>query len=251
MDLVTFCVGSEIRYEEIRFEDAVFNKYYEICNPHKLEMIAFPDGCIDVQMGLRGGQAVIELAGSCAEGGFASTAQFEWVAGLKLNPGCVPRCIHEKMENMVAHRLDISELFDMSEIEYLLCPDTAQAERVHFLQHNFGMGEMTDNHEILSYIIDVLHEQKGHVNIAGLVGSLGYSHRYSDRVFKNAVGFTIKKYASIFRLQEAVRIVREHTDDVYDVLGYYDQSHFIHDFKRFTSYTPRVFNKITQGMRMV
>ena len=39
--------------------------------------------------------------------------------------------------------------------------------------------------------------------------------------------------------------------DIYYDLGYYDQSHFIHDFKKFTSLTPNKFTKILSEVNFV
>lgn len=51
-----------------------------------------------------------------------------------------------------------------------------------------------------------------------------------------------QKYSDIIRAQTAITYL-ESTDimDVIVDLGYYDQPHFIHDFKQYTSMTPSSF----------
>ncbi|MCD7866045.1 MAG: AraC family transcriptional regulator, partial [Clostridiales bacterium] len=81
-----------------------------------------------------------------------------------------------------------------------------------------------------------------HVNIAEIAKTMRYSQKYMDRVFRAETGLTMKKYASIIQIQTAIRYLQEgRIDDVYEGLGYYDQSYFIREFKKNTSVTPGQF----------
>lgn len=252
MELRTFCIGQDIEYKEIKLNDTAFYKYYEIYNPAKTSIIAFPDGCIDIQCGILDGKISTTLAGSYMKGGIASTSKYKKCFGMKLRPGIVPRLLDGKMEEIVANRMDITSYIDIKAISHIFEATSSIDDRIKFFKTNFSNEELViEQHEISTYIIDTLNKAHGNVNIAKIIETLGYSHRYSDRVFKNNVGFSIKKYAGIFRLQEAIRILSEKTEDIYDSLGYYDQSHFIHDFKRFTSFTPNAFAKIMSTMHIV
>ncbi len=47
-------------------------------------------------------------------------------------------------------------------------------------------------------------------------------------------------------MQKALELLTKEnkTDcEIYDRLGYYDQAHYIHEFKRFTSLTPNAYRK--------
>ena len=105
---------------------------------------------------------------------------------------------------------------------------------------------MAPVHDITRWIIDEVVRSSGNVDIAGLAAELGYTHRYCDMVFKQSMGMTIKKFASIARMQKAIRLLQNDDidyDAIYEELGYYDQSHLINDFKKFTTYTPIGFVK--------
>ena len=54
----------------------------------------------------------------------------------------------------------------------------------------------------------------------------------------------MKKYATIIQMQTAIKYIQEgYMDDIYEKLGYYDQSYFIKKFKKYTSMTPREYYK--------
>ena len=89
-----------------------------------------------------------------------------------------------------------------------------------------------------------IREENGCMNIASLAQEMGYNQKYMDRVFHGETGMTMKKYATIIRLQAAIHYLQEGKwDEVYEKLGYYDQSHFIKEFKKYTSLTPSQFSR--------
>ena len=57
----------------------------------------------------------------------------------------------------------------------------------------------------------------------------------------------MKKFSTIVRMQSAIRYLQEDkTDEVYEKLGYYDQSYFIREFRKYTGMTPRQWAKKSQ-----
>ncbi|TXJ23716.1 MAG: AraC family transcriptional regulator [Chitinophagaceae bacterium] len=68
------------------------------------------------------------------------------------------------------------------------------------------------------------------------------STRQFERNFKEFAGFSPKLYSRIIRFQSAIeqygQTGKSLTEIAYDC-GYYDQSHFIHDFKEFSGLHPR------------
>lgn len=101
----------------------------------------------------------------------------------------------------------------------------------------------------LSYInraAELIRNTKG-LKIEDLPGLVYISKRQLERQFKEKVGITPKHYLRITRLNEVQRLLdNNHTLDLTSVAyqcGYFDQSHFINDFKRITGEKPAVFFK--------
>ncbi len=74
-----------------------------------------------------------------------------------------------------------------------------------------------------------------------LYKSLHFSPRQCQRLFSKHYGITPKMVLSIVRFQRCLRMLispRSKTADVSNTTGYYDQPHFIKDFKRNIGITP-------------
>ena len=83
---------------------------------------------------------------------------------------------------------------------------------------------------------------RGTIRVEELAAGSGVSRRTIERLFQKRVGLTPKTYIRYTRFQHAVEKLKSGrktglTDIAYDC-GYYDQSHFIKDFKQFFGETP-------------
>ena len=91
--------------------------------------------------------------------------------------------------------------------------------------------------------INRIIETRGLVNIGNLARDHGLSGRTFERKFKDLSGFSPKLFSRIVRFQAALAqfgTQKSLTDIAYEC-GYYDQSHFINDFKEFSGYSPKVY----------
>jgi AraC-like DNA-binding protein len=78
-------------------------------------------------------------------------------------------------------------------------------------------------------------------NIENVASRYGITSRYLQKLFLQYTGLTPKLYTKIHRFQSSLALVAQKeaplTSIAYDC-GYFDQSHFIRDFKAFTGTTP-------------
>jgi AraC-like DNA-binding protein len=85
----------------------------------------------------------------------------------------------------------------------------------------------------------------GQMRIDALLDSLGVNYKWLERKCALYTGMTPKEYARIHRFLRAFFALRQHGQpDSISVAfdnGYYDQAHFIREFRRFTAQTPRAF----------
>lgn len=86
---------------------------------------------------------------------------------------------------------------------------------------------------------------KGSLSIADLADSASLSIRQLERKTKELAGFSPKTLGRILRFQAATSAYSKTAAPNLTQLGldcgYYDQSHFIHDFKEFSGYHPSAF----------
>ncbi|HMF72974.1 MAG TPA: AraC family transcriptional regulator [Flavitalea sp.] len=88
-----------------------------------------------------------------------------------------------------------------------------------------------------------IEAQRGIVNIQELAAEFNLSQKQFERRFAAYSAFNPKLYARIVRFEAALWDRRRYNSltEVAHAYGYYDQAHFIHDFKTFSGFSPNKF----------
>jgi len=98
---------------------------------------------------------------------------------------------------------------------------------------------------VVDYCVNTLRLADGRIRIKDLERQTGYTWRYLDRLFQNFVGLAPKVLAAIFRFQRFYlkwangESFDQLKDELYE--HYYDQAHFIREFRRMTGHPPLEF----------
>lgn len=96
-------------------------------------------------------------------------------------------------------------------------------------------------HQNIFSSIQFIIQKNGCIDVDMLARKYFLSTRQFERNFKQYAGFSPKLYSRIIRFQSVLgeygKQNKTLTEIAYDC-GYYDQSHFIHDFKEFSGYHP-------------
>ncbi len=98
----------------------------------------------------------------------------------------------------------------------------------------------------ISKSINYLIKNNGNVPIKELAEKFAFSTRQFERKFKDFAGFNPKLFARIIRFQSTTNHYGNQDLSLTSLshqCGYYDQSHFIHEFKLFSGYHPKTFFK--------
>lgn len=90
-----------------------------------------------------------------------------------------------------------------------------------------------------------LHHEQEQITVKQMAASSRLSIKQFERKFPAFVGLSPKQYLRIARFQKIIQLrnsehFENYTSLAYDC-GYYDQSHFIHDFKMITDLSPKEF----------
>jgi len=91
--------------------------------------------------------------------------------------------------------------------------------------------------------LSLIHKNIGNIKITELCTQLHTSQSPLEKKFRAAVGCTPKKYASIVRFTNVLQ-QKNNTISLTGLgyeAGFYDQAHFIKEFKSFTGETPEAF----------
>ncbi|ALW86793.1 hypothetical protein AUC43_17925 [Hymenobacter sedentarius] len=94
-------------------------------------------------------------------------------------------------------------------------------------------------------VAKALRQRRGQVCVDELARLAHLSRRQLERRFREAVGVSPKLFAEISRFAQVFQLLKEQPDanwqDVTHACGYFDQAHFIREFRRFTEETPTAF----------
>jgi transcriptional regulator GlxA family with amidase domain len=98
---------------------------------------------------------------------------------------------------------------------------------------------------ILKSTIDTILSTKGRVAINEILKDELTRRRQLERKFSQHVGISPKQLGRIIRLQEALKmLLNKQADNLTEIAyenQYFDQAHFIKDFKEFTGVNPKEF----------
>lgn len=82
-------------------------------------------------------------------------------------------------------------------------------------------------------------------NIEDVAARYGITSRYLQKLFVEFTGVSPKLYQKIYRFQKSLLLTGKPYDSLTDIAyecGYFDQSHFVRDFKFFTGMVPSAFD---------
>lgn len=121
-------------------------------------------------------------------------------------------------------------------------------ERIQILSNYFisVLSKQRLEDKLIVNAIKEIKESNGKLKINTLANNFCLSQKQFTRRFKEFSGFSPKMYSRIIRFESTIQSYSNLSNltDITYANGYYDQAHFIHDFKAFTGYNPTQFWKI-------
>ena len=200
------------------------------------------------------------------------TCRYAWVSGVRTKPITIPSGTGSRMLVVAfkkgrAHpfyRFPMSEIRDtVAEAdlvfgrkfcdlrEQLLAATSIDrmfqlVERFLF-QQACDMLQENDAAKCIEYAVSRMAHHPTRECLHQLSEEVGYSQKHFIDLFRQQVGVTPKQYLKIMRFQKSIRAM-EGSDmirgsEIAQEGGYYDQAHFIHDFKFFSGFTPNEYIK--------
>jgi hypothetical protein len=120
-------------------------------------------------------------------------------------------------------------------------------QRIEIVER-FFLDKLSDQSVVDSVIkttVDALLSSKGNTSIKEILKDDLSKRRQLERKFAKQIGVSPKQLMKVIRLQTALKMLLNETGesltDIAYQSEYYDQAHFIKDFKEFTGVSPRKF----------
>lgn len=175
-------------------------------------------------------------------GELRSSGSFRTI-GINFQPAAVKPVFGLNANELTDQSVCINQLAKTSLNDQLLnCRSVQQQASCLFTFLQAQLHRHEDENKKLDYAIAALQQGK---KLSHVLHELNLSERSLERLFLTHVGITPILYVRICRFQASVSFLqqgrfRSLTTLAYS-LGYFDQSHFIRDFKLFSGVSPRIY----------
>lgn len=147
--------------------------------------------------------------------------------------------------------LSLEAIFDknkVSEVEEKLAMAATHKQRIHVVERFLlSQYKEIEADKLIVEAVKLLYQSQGTLRIKELNEKLGVSQSAFEKRFRRLVGTTPKKFASIIRFNTVLDNLgsgKSLTEICYEN-NFFDQAHFIKDFKQYTGATPENFKKFS------
>lgn len=177
------------------------------------------------------------------------------IFGVYFYPHTIPLIARVCATDLTNKMIDLQSLLGKTgrELEERMMLAPSNSERVSiitkFLEHTL-VHHTVSNRSMLkaaNYIIDT----NGQVRVENLAERFSLSQRQFERTFKKHTGFSPKLFSRIVRFHSTMQHYGHRDKSLTEIAhacGYYDQSHFIHEFRQFSGHDPKsYFFKTAEG----
>ena len=173
------------------------------------------------------------------------------MAGIVFKPAGIFHILGLPMYEFTGERLPLEKCVPHHYLQYedLIKSASTNQEKVRLLEYfveDLIPSEYYGSEEIL-YASNEIVRSKGNINVEALCKEVCMSRRNFERRFLEEVGVSPKSYARLRRFGYTCSLMagkrKMKLSDVFYRTGYYDQSHFIRDFKYFAGRSPRLYMK--------
>jgi AraC-like DNA-binding protein len=239
--------------------------YYDGFSPrsHKKERL-MPDGSVELVINLKDDEVRIydrekldkytRLPGTVIAGphsGFfvIDTAEQDSVMGIHFKPGGAFPFLPEPAAELHNLHVALEDLWGCEAQllrERLLAAPTPEAK---FQVLETCLTEQAfkplERHRAVGYALGLFRNIHTAPAMAQVSDQIGISSRRFIELFSSEVGMTPKLYCRVRRFQQVLRTIHSGVDvdwvDLAAGCGYFDQAHFIHDFKAFSGINPTTY----------
>lgn len=145
--------------------------------------------------------------------------------------------------------LSLDLVFDkagVTELEDRLAEVQTDEERVGRVQQFFLIRlKHNETDKLIAEAVKLIFQSNGTIRVRELQNKLFVSQSPFEKRFRKLVGSSPKKFANIVRFQSILNSLNgpKPMADICYENNYFDQAHFINDFKQFTGETPQNFKR--------
>jgi AraC-like DNA-binding protein len=167
--------------------------------------------------------------------------------GVSLKPEMVHHLIREKLNVFENSVVDLEAIFGAAgrHLSSSLTSDDDLISKTKRLQEFFMHYSNDATSSKSPQLIFEALSLSDDCRVADMCAQSGLSESYFRKLFREKVGMSAKRYFKIRRINRAIALIRNHPSmqltEITYALGFFDQAHFIREFKSITGKSPKEY----------
>lgn len=167
--------------------------------------------------------------------------------GIRFMPGEMPSMLNLLLGEVLEQNMPLQYFIDEPDLIERIAVAEGFHQRMqifleYYLPRYYRQEKLCGKTELNQYILFKIMSSQGNLKIASLAEESGYSKRYVSRAFSEMNRISPKQFCEIIRFQTMVQKIEcQQNMKLFYELGFYDQSHFCNDFKKFSGRSPMEF----------
>jgi AraC-like DNA-binding protein len=190
-------------------------------------------------------QSMHLVAGQISRHFFLENTGQSGIIGIKLKPTVLTHLFGLEMHALTDKVVDVPVVLGtrLESLEQSLRLTQDHDEYVNLLNDYFRKLLLAVDYKVspADQAVDLIFAHKGMIAVTDMVERTGVGERQLERLFKKYVGLSPKFFARVVRFSTIFQLIQQEDPGwaglAYES-GYYDQSHFIRNFKAFTGEDP-------------
>jgi len=215
--------------------------------PHRV----IPDGCADIIFDLnrRSYREAGSIVGTMTKPIFAKLKGRVNYMAIRFSPGGFLHFFDSVMHNLTDQIIPLETISGKNERNLIeqLYPENNIENQIGLLEKHLENLLITNNRSdpVAKNAIHNILASKGNITVSELSKLVDISKRQLRRKFERWIGVSPKAFCRIIRFQNTLRMMRHEPKSNWLAIaldgGYYDQSHFIHEFSSYYGMNPSGF----------
>ena len=185
------------------------------------------------------------LAGQIRKHFFLENTGRSEIVGIKLKPTALTHLYGLDMHRFTDKAVDLSSVLGghFSETPGQLRAMNDHNDKISLLEQHFAksLSETPYQETAADRAIDIIFAQHGMLPVSAIARVAGVGHRQLENLFKRYIGLSPKFFARIVRFNYIFTLIQQNNQSwsgiAYEA-SFFDQSHFIRNFKDFTGENP-------------
>ncbi len=179
-----------------------------------------------------------------------------YMIGARFKPGGAHALLGPQVDSYTDHVLPLDKLWpETAQLRTAVTIAATDEERFDVFEE-FLRGKLRTeaaSYPVVRAAIEQLQASRGQAAIQDVSESLGVSHKHLSEEFRALVGIRPKQYARMLRFSMALAELDPSQPIDWNQLAhkaeFYDQAHFINEFKAFTGLTPTEYQGLWQRLK--